>query len=51
MTRIPAEGHGAPSKIGIHLRVLLRAVAFGLGAYACIHGLVWLANIIKAFLE
>lgn len=35
------------SRLGIHARVWLRAVLFGLGAYACIHGLIWIINLLK----
>lgn len=52
MTRGPAGDHGRPSaRIGTHFRVVLRAVPFGLGAYICIHGLVWLVDVLKSFLE
>lgn len=45
MTREPARR--PLSKLGIHARVWLRAVLFGLAAYACIHGLIWAVNVLK----
>lgn len=51
MSRTPLQQEGQLSKLGIHLRVWGRAVLFGLGAYACIHGLVWLMGALRTFLE
>ena len=37
-----------PSKNPLtHVKVVMIAVVFGLGAYACLHVLVWLINILK----
>lgn len=38
---------GGPSPLGIHARVWLRAAVFGLGAYGCIHLLIYAVNFLK----
>jgi hypothetical protein len=51
MSPAPAADDERPSRIATHLRVVLRAVPFGLGAYLCIHGLVWLVDVLRSLVE